>query len=162
MAQGRRIDKSGVIFVSACLLGVPCRYNGTHAFSKKVYNYVKNLLFLPVCPEVMAGLGVPREQAWFSGGDGEDVIKGNARVTTGNEDVTALFIHGARMVIELMRGIEVVGAILKEGSPSCGVERVNIDGRIMPGKGILSAVLKKLDIEAISDEKITDKTGIIV
>lgn len=162
MAERGRIYKPRIVLVSACLVGVPCRYNGTHAYSSRVYNYVKNLVFLPVCPEILAGLGVPRERAWFSGGDGEMVIKGNARVITEKNDVTAKFITGARVVVDLIKNLEVECAILKEGSPSCGVERVHLDGHIMPGKGVLTAILDKMGIKTTSSEKIYDKFGIIV
>ncbi len=148
----RGSGKPGVIIVSACLLGVPCRYNGRHAFSSRVLNYVRNYPFVPVCPEVLAGFGVPRHQAWFVGGDGEAVIKGNARVVTEHDDVTAHFIMGARAALDLIRGVEVTGAVLKEGSPSCGVERVNIEGNAHAGKGVFTVVLEKVGIRVISNE----------
>ena len=163
MAQGRSgSNKPGVIIVSACLLGVPCRYNGKHAYSSRVFSYVKNLPFVPVCPEVMAGLGVPRSEAWFVGGDGEEVLKGNARIVTENGDVTAKFIMGARAVLALLKGVEIRGAVLKEGSPSCGVERVNVGGNAYPGKGVLTAILEKMGVRVISNEKILGEPSEVV
>lgn len=47
--------------VSACLIGVNCRYDGGHNCNKKLYEMFKDSRLYPVCPEVLGGLGIPRE-----------------------------------------------------------------------------------------------------
>ena len=51
------------IAVSACPLGENCKYNGGNNFSQKVIEFVKGHEVVPVCPEVLGGLPVPRESA---------------------------------------------------------------------------------------------------
>lgn len=51
------------IFVSACLLGENCKYNGGNNFSAKVADFIKGHEVVAMCPEVEGGLPVPRPPA---------------------------------------------------------------------------------------------------
>ena len=48
------------ILVSACLLGVNCKYNGGNNYNEKVMEYLKDKEVIPICPEIMGGLPTPR------------------------------------------------------------------------------------------------------
>lgn len=112
-----------VILVSACLLGVRCRWNSRRLRPKKELRGWRWVL--PLCPEQLGGNPTPRPQAWLEGGDGWDVLKGRARVVNNEgEDVTRAFVIGAQETLRLARQFKVKRAYLKSSSPSCGREGV--------------------------------------
>lgn len=107
-----------------------------------------------VCPEQLGGLPTPRKPAYFTGGEGKSVLEGRARVVvieTG-EDVTENFIRGAEEVLKLARLAGIKRAYMKEKSPSCGVNRVYIDGNLEDGRGVTSALFEREGIEIIGVE----------
>src|SRR5690606_22331378 len=87
------------LLISACLLGEPVRYDGrdNHNTAEHLHDVLQSLKeqgrLIAVCPEVAGGLGIPRAAAEIIGGDGHDVLAGQARVidNTG-QDVSAEFI----------------------------------------------------------------------
>lgn len=109
-------------------------------------------LYLPVCPEQFGGLSTPRPAAEIQGqGGGQGVIRGTAVVVDREGgDLTEPFLKGARRVVELARATGARRAILKEGSPSCGVRAIH-DGafskRRIPGQGVVAATLAELGVE---------------
>lgn len=110
------------IIVSACLVGVNCRYDGESRTDPRVLRLFRAGLAIPVCPEQLGGLPTPREPAEIVGGDGQDVLDGRARVIDKmGRDVTASFVKGAEQVLFLARQVGAKRAILKRKSPSCGV-----------------------------------------
>jgi len=134
------------IIVSACLLGVPCRYDGKHKKNTRVISYLKGKEVLPICPEVLAGLKMPRQPAKLHGGDGFDVLSRKARVINGDrKDLTALFIKGASKAVKMAIRVRSSRALLKERSPSCGLR---------PVTGIFAALLKREGFTVISEEDI--------
>jgi len=154
---GRTLDfrPDGPILVSACLLGVNCRYDGGNSLSEKVLGRLMGSLFLPVCPEILGGLPTPRSPNWLVGGAGREVIEGKARVVNEEgKDVTENFLRGAREVLGLAQKFGVRRAILKSGSPSCGVGWVKVKGQKIIGDGVTTALLRQHGIEVISDDEI--------
>jgi|MTBAKSStandDraft_2_1061841.scaffolds.fasta_scaffold00739_27 uncharacterized protein YbbK (DUF523 family) len=109
--------KSKPILVSACLTGLPCRYDGTD----KNRRDLEHLPFcIPLCPEQLAGFSTPREPA-------EQDEKGRVIRLYSQEDVTAAFHRGAFAVLEYCRTRGIKKALLKGGSPSCGKGGVTAD-----------------------------------
>jgi len=138
------------VLISACLLGINCRYDGD---TRGPIPLPESLCPIPVCPEQLGGLPTPRPKAYFEGGDGREVLKGRARVINlKGEDVTQAFIKGAKEVLGLCKLLGLKKAILKEKSPSCGVKRVWIGKKLSFGMGVLSALLTEEGIEVISSE----------
>ena len=129
-----------MIAVSACLLGVNCRYNGSNSLREELLQGRGD--YLPFCPEQLGGLATPRPPAEIEVGDGRDVLMGRARVVTveGGLDVTSHFIRGAKEAWCLMERLSIREALLKEGSPSCGVGRIVRDGRDLKGMGVTTAL----------------------
>lgn len=130
--------------VSACLIGVRCRYDGTDSFSKELVAALEGRPIVPVCPEQLGGLPTPRSAAEFQGGDGHDVLRGAARVVDREgRDITENFVRGARetLRIALMAGCEE--AFLKARSPSCGVGEIYREGQLVPGDGVAAALLEQ-------------------
>lgn len=109
-----------MIAVSECLRGTPCRYDGMAKPNKGARELVKAGAVC-ICPEVLGGLDTPRSPAEIQGGDGFDVLCGKAKVVNkAGEDVTAQYVKGAEIVLELCKKYGVTEAVLKEKSPSCG------------------------------------------
>lgn len=140
------------MLVSACLLGEPCRYDGNHKRYAGIEAALAGCEPVPVCPEEAGGLGTPRTASECCGGDGAAVLAGTARVVARDErtDRTAAFVSGARAC--LARAPEAAWALLKEGSPSCGVNRTWIDGVQVQGKGVFAALVAQAGIHARSEE----------
>ncbi|MEV4760690.1 DUF523 domain-containing protein [Micromonospora sp. NPDC049559] len=140
------------VLMSACLAGTRCAYDG---------NAAKQEVPLPdaarvrlVCPEVMGGLGTPRDRAEIVGGDGFDVLDGRARVLTyRGEDVTEEYLAGARRVLRIARATGAAGAVLQDYSPSCGCRQVS-DGSFrrvrVPGMGVTAALLTRNGYQVVA------------
>ena len=148
-----------MILVSACLLGVNCKYNGSNSLSKDVLKVIKDKgSFVACCPELLGGLSIPRGPYEITEGSGKDIAAGNAKVISqSGEDVTKEFLEGARRALRIAKQNGVKLAILKARSPSCGVNRIydgTFSGILIKGEGVLAALLKQEGIELISDEEI--------
>ncbi|MEO0094223.1 MAG: DUF523 domain-containing protein [candidate division WOR-3 bacterium] len=102
-----------MILISACLLGIKCRYDGK-ILKRKIKLPLSKLL--PVCPEQLGGLPTPRSKATIN-------PKGRV-INERNEDVTENFRTGAREVLKIARLFKVKKAILKANSPSCGKDGI--------------------------------------
>ncbi|MFF9126377.1 DUF523 domain-containing protein [Streptomyces sp. NPDC014889] len=135
------------ILVSACLRGVPCRFDGRHKMSSEIEEAVAGREVVSFCPEVAGGLVIPRRPAELVGGDGHDVLDGTARVVddTGR-DVTAEFVNGARRALAAARDAGCAEALLMPRSPSCGrgaVHDGSFAGELVPGDGVTAALLER-------------------
>jgi len=143
------------ILVSACLLGLPTRYDGKAKRSQDVLDYLQreNLTPIPVCPEQLAGMTTPRDKTFFLSGDGRAVLAGNGEAVSENgRSMNAIFCRGAKMTLEIARLSGCRRALLKEGSPSCGVHRVYLGEDKVAGVGVTSALLMNSDLAVISEE----------
>jgi len=143
-----------MLLISACLAGEKCRYDckGYDIFHWR--KLVTDGLAIPVCPEVLGGLSVPREPCEIVGGDGFDVLAGKARVVTAQGvNMTEAFLRGAFEVLKIIRAKNIREAVLKERSPSCG-SRLIYDGtfekRLRPGYGCTGAVLRREGIKLLA------------
>jgi uncharacterized protein YbbK (DUF523 family) len=146
-----------VILVSACLLGLNTRYSGQTKFNAKVASYLAQagLIPIPVCPEQLAGLSTPRPATEFQRGDGLDVLKGSGQVLNrlGN-DVTELFRKGATETLKIAKLTGCQAAILKERSPSCGVNWIYRQGARIAGSGVTAACLRQHHLNIFSEEEL--------
>ncbi len=140
-----------LVLVSACLIGVRCRFDGGHCYHPDVEDWQKDHVLLPVCPEQLGGLSTPRPKAHLVGGNGFDVLAGRARVTTidGDQDSTEQFVRGAREVANLVERYRIKQALLKSKSPSCGCGRVVIEGTLQSGSGVTAARLTQMGVKVV-------------
>ncbi|MGB5157257.1 DUF523 domain-containing protein [Desulfobacterium sp. N47] len=150
------------ILVSACLLGEQTSYNGlVLPLSDKIINELKSIsLIIPFCPEVAGGLPVPRPPAEISCKDGFLVLDHNTGIKTVNGyDVTASFIKGAEKALETAISNNIMAAVLKENSPSCGSTFI-YDGTftktLKQGKGVTAALFERNGISVFSEKTIED------
>ncbi len=133
-----------MILVSACLIGIKCRYDGTHALCPELVSYLKNRDYLPVCPEQLGGLPTPRPATILVGGDGRDVLTLKARLMNEKgQDLTFNFLKGAKKTLEMAQAFKVEMCLLKEKSPSCGVNLIYTDEGLVAGVGVTTAMLLK-------------------
>ena len=135
------------ILVSACLLGLGCRYSGEKKADDRILGLLdrKDLVLIPVCPEQMGGLPTPREPAERRDGGVWD---------RGGQDVTEQFVKGAGEALKLARLYGCSQAILKERSPSCGSGKIydgSFQGKVIDGDGITAELLKKNGIMVIGE-----------
>lgn len=120
--MGNSINKPK-IGISRCLLGANVRYNGGH----KLDHYIKDTLgefveFVPICPEVEAGFGIPREaMELYEDSDGIKLVEKNSR-----EDLTPTMNSWIEGKIPEIKEWDLCGFILKSKSPSCGVFRTRL------------------------------------
>lgn len=142
----------GPVLVSACLLGISCRYDKRAKTAESIVNN-RDILPVPVCPEQLGGMSTPRPPAQFTGGDGRDVWKGRARVINAQgQDVTGLFVEGARQTLKIARIVGARRAFFKDGSPSCATRVVWRDGEKVPGVGVTTALLMDNGISVMDEE----------
>ena len=138
--------------VSACLVGVNCRFDGKNKSSEELIEAFKRGKLIPLCPEQLGGLPTPRAPSKIVDGDGYDVLDGRTRVVNQrSEDVTENFIRGAREVLKIAKILNVKEAILESRSPSCGCGRIydESSGELIEGDGVLTALLKRKGIRVI-------------
>ena len=145
-----------MILVSACLVGVDCRYNGGSNLDKDLLDFLKNKQYILVCPEQLGGLPTPRYPSEIVGGDGGDVLAGLCRVkdNQGN-DVTEPFVKGAKETLKIAELYKARTAILKKRSPSCGSIDIydgKFHGKIKRGKGVTAALLEENDITVANED----------
>jgi uncharacterized protein YbbK (DUF523 family) len=140
-------------FVSACLIGRRCRYNGKDELQADLTEALRRegVQVVAFCPEEAGGLPTPRPPAHLVGGDGEAVVAGGAKVVTdAGADVTEAFLEGARQAVARAR-LEGCGvAYLKERSPSCGCACVHTENGLVAGCGVTTALLRRAGIATIS------------
>jgi len=113
-----------------------------------------------VCPELLGGFSTPREPAEIVGGDGEDVLNGQARVIDkSGQDVTAQYIKGAYDTLKQAQAVHAEIIILKEYSPSCGSSMIyngTFEGKRIVGNGVTTALLIRNGLSVISEENLSD------
>ncbi len=138
------------ILVSACLLGVGCRYDGASKPHEGVLALMEKHTLIPICPEIMGGLPTPRPPA---------EIRGDKVLTESGLDVTAQYEKGAREALRLGRLYGAEAAILKERSPSCGsgsIHNGRFDGGMTAGWGIAAALLRDNGIKVYGENQLED------
>ncbi len=141
MSESRPI----AIGVSACLDGRAVRYDG-RAFDvlAPIREEPSRFRVFPACPEVMAGMGVPRPRIRLTG-PGEGVLDGRASaVDEHGLDVTERLVRGCRACVDEWRESGVVAAVLKERSPSCGLFEAPVDScGDDAAAGVLGALVRR-------------------
>jgi uncharacterized protein YbbK (DUF523 family) len=134
-------------------VGKRCRYNGEHRAHDGVLRYLKGKKYIAVCPEKLAGWGVPRPPVEFRGGGARKTVAGEASIVDQRgRNRTRSLMRGAERALARALSSRATEAILKEKSPSCGVEKVYRDGRLVRGGGIFAYMLKRHGVALRSEE----------
>ncbi len=138
------------IIVSACLLGENCKYNGGNNFDSKVEAFCQGREVIPVCPERLAGLGIPRTPI---------EIQGERVISRDGVDVTDAIDHAIATILRQLQGEDIECAILKARSPTCGVRQVydgTFSGTLVDGMGKLTQALKNAGYEVKDNEMLEE------
>lgn len=138
------------ILISACLMGINCRYNGESEIVKELEELKNKYNLIPVCPEIYGGLKTPRNPA--------ERVKDKV-LTNNGEDVTEGYAKGAEEILKLAKFYDCKYTILKERSPSCGFGRI-YDGTFskttIDGNGVTADLLAKNGVKIIGESKIQE------
>jgi uncharacterized protein YbbK (DUF523 family) len=153
------------VLVSGCLGGAKIRYNASgvevnHEIWRRWEDEGRLHHF---CPEIAAGLGIPRPAAEIFDGTAADVLDGKAKVIedTG-ADTTESYVDGAQLAVKEALDQGVAAAVLTDGSPSCGSTfqySGYFDGKTKPGNGVLAESLLRAGIKVFphTDLEAADK-----
>lgn len=158
LADEARASGARVAVVSACLLGERTRYDGQDkamplATAPLCHNDA--IRVLPLCPEILGGMGCPRPPVHFEVGDGDAEV---ARVVDDRGvDRTAALMEGARRADALAEIAGASQALLKENSPSCGVHAVYGPKGIQRGRGAFAARLALRQLLVWSESDVVKK-----
>jgi uncharacterized protein YbbK (DUF523 family) len=136
--------KKEIIGVSACLLGINCKYNGLSNLNFDVIDYIRGKEVVLICPEVFGGLSTPRIPS---------EIQPNGKIYNKEGlDVTENFNQGKRITLELLKKNKCKHVILKDGSPSCGYREIydgNFTNKRIIGQGVTTGYLIENEIDII-------------
>lgn len=138
------------ILISACLIGDKTKYDGKSNYHPLVKELLEKYELVPFCPEVEGGLPTPRQPS--------EIVKDKVMSAQG-KDVTNNFKSGASKALMICQYLGIKTAILKEGSPSCGLNQIydgTFTGRKIKGSGITAQLLIKNGIKVISENDIED------
>ena len=138
------------LLVSACLLGVPCRYDGASKGHPLLGVLAERHELVPVCPEQLGGLSTPRPPAERRG---ELVMNREGR------DVTGEYRRGAEAALRIAELLGCEAAVLKERSPSCGSGEIydgSFSGTLVPGDGITAELLKANRLRVYGESEIAE------
>ena len=133
------------VLVSACLLGVHCRYDGGGAAIPELTELMERCELIPVCPEQLGGLPTPRTPSERLG---ERILARDGA------DVTVAFLRGASEACALAERFGARLALLKERSPSCGCGAIydgSFSGRLAPGDGATAEALRARGVEVFGE-----------
>lgn len=151
------------ILVSACLVGEHVRYNGVVLVCKNrmLKSWQQEGRVLAFCPEVAAGLTVPRSPAEIIGeGDGTAVLQGLAEVINRDgKKMTARFVIGAQKALEQVISQRITLAVMKDGSPSCGSSYIydgSFTGVSEAGKGVTAALFEKNGVRVFNEHQMAE------
>jgi uncharacterized protein YbbK (DUF523 family) len=137
------------ILISACLMGVNCRYNAERLVMDGLEELMKKHTLIPVCPEIFGGMSTPRDPSEIR--DGRVYAKSGA-------DVTDYYDRGADEVLRLAQLYDCKYAILKERSPSCGHGRIydgTFSGRLIDGSGVCAQRLSEAGITVLGETNLS-------
>ena len=136
------------LLVSGCLLGKNTKYNGKNNYIPLIEKIKEKYNIIVICPEVMGGLSIPRDPS---------EISGNKVINNKMKDVTFEYNKGAEIALDLAIKNNCKKALLKEKSPSCGVNYIydgTFSGNIICGMGITTKILVSNNIDVYSENEI--------
>jgi uncharacterized protein YbbK (DUF523 family) len=148
------------ILISFCLLGQPVRYDGTSKLCEHTLltKWREENRLVPFCPEVEAGLLIPRPAAEIVGEDGLAVLENRSKAIDQNgRDITQQFIEGARKTLQAALDAGVLLAILTDGSPSCGSTYIydgTFSGTRQAGMGVTAALLQQNGVRVFTQTQL--------
>lgn len=134
------------ILVSACITGCNCKYNGGNNLNKKVVEFLNGHEIIEICPEMLAGMSIPRPSA--------EIVDGCVTECNG-KNVHKDYKKGVELALEKIKDENIDLAILQSRSPTCGVNQIydgSFTGKLIDGQGIFAQELKIRGYKVIDSE----------
>lgn len=139
-----------MIGVSSCLAGINCTYSGKNHVIQKIRDMVESKEAIMICPEVLSGMGTPREPC---------EIVGHKVISCTGIDHTKEYYDGAYKALEILQKHNVKVVLLKFRSPSCGKGKI-YDGtfqhKLIDGNGITVKILEENGIIVYNEDKMEE------
>ena len=136
--------------VSACLLGENCKYSGGNNLDPRVVEFVQGREVIPVCPEVLAGLGIPRTPM---------EIREGVVVSRDGATVDAAVRAAVAQLLAQLKDEPIECAVLKSRSPTCGVHQIydgTFSGKLVDGAGVLAQALLDAGYAVLDNEDLEE------
>lgn len=136
------------ILVSACIMGENCKYNGKNNYNEEAAIWLKDKDVISICPEMLAGMDIPRPCA--------EIVNGVVMDENG-KNVNEEYEKAASLALSYIQNEEIVLAILQSRSPTCGVNQIydgNFSGKLITGSGLFAKKLKENGYKVIDVEEI--------
>ena len=150
------------ILVSACLMGLKVRYNGKEKaqMTHQLARWQQEQRLVIHCPELAAGLSVPRPPAEIVSAEGKDVMRGQARIieNTGT-DVTGHYQLAAWLALRAAQEAGCTAALLTDGSPTCGTQFIyngSFSNQRKSGMGVAASLLSEHGIAVFSETQFAE------
>ncbi len=134
------------VLVSACLVGRNCKYSGGNNYSQKLMDFLADKEVVEICPEVLAGMPIPRPRVEIFGGK---------LINEFGKDVDKQYREGVEKALQQIKGQDIDLVVLQSRSPTCGVHQVydgTFSGKLLDGQGVLAEALIKAGYKVIDIE----------
>lgn len=163
------MKKKEKILASACLLGERVRFDGQvlKISDERIFKWAKEKRFIPICPETMSGLMVPRVPCEIEPDKtAQDVIDGKAKIISQEgRDYTEDYLFGAQVCVNLAKRNNIRIAILKQRSPSCGTKQIH-DGHfgsnLVDGMGVAALMLQQAGVKVFDETQLDEVEALLV
>lgn len=150
------------ILVSACLMGFKVRYDGSEKaqMTEQLQRWHEEQRLVIHCPELAAGLPIPRPPAEIVSTDDQDVMQTQIRIheITG-QDVTEHYQLAAWLALRTAQESGCTAALLTDGSPTCGSQFIydgSFSGQRKSGMGVAASLLTEHGIAVFSEKRLAD------
>ena len=165
----QKVKQKEKILASACLLGENVRFDGKilKITDERIFKWAKEKRFVPICPETMSGLLVPRVPCEIEPGKtAQDVLEGKGKILgQDGRDYTEDYLFGAQASVNLAKRHHVRVAILKQRSPSCGTHQV-YDGyfssNLVDGTGITALLLQQSGVKVFDETQLDEVEALLI
>ena len=134
------------VLVSSCIMGCNCKYNGGNNLNEHVVEFLKDKEVIEICPEVLAGMSIPRASA--------EIVNGFITEDNG-KNVHEEYKRGVELALEKIKNQNIELAILQSRSPTCGVNKIydgSFTGKLISGQGIFAKALINAGYKVIDSE----------
>lgn len=145
LIQERRYQMK--VLVSACLLGRNYKYNGGNNLNPKVIEFLKNKETIEICPEILAGMNIPRASA--------EIVNGCVTEING-KNVHSEYVRAIELALEMIKNENIDLAILQSRSPTCGINKIYngcFNGTLVRGNGLFAKALIDMGIKVLDSEE---------
>lgn len=134
------------VLVSSCILGKNCKYNGGNNYNPRVMEFVKDKEVVEICPELLAGLPIPRPSA--------ELVDGIVMGIDG-KNVDKEYRYAVDMAMKKIEYLDIDLVILQSRSPTCGVNLIydgSFTGKLIKGQGLFTQALIKAGYKVVDAE----------